>query len=60
MSIVVTCYNCRKEFFAIIKSPKIVTRCPHCFKPNRIRTIVGGKAQGEYYEVTKSNTMSSH
>ncbi|MFA0823602.1 MAG: hypothetical protein ACC612_12050 [Methanomethylovorans sp.] len=47
MNIVVTCYNCRKEFFAAISNNQFVRRCANCFKPNRIRTIIDGKAHGE-------------
>lgn len=53
MSIVVKCYHCRNEFFVILKNHEIVRRCPICFKPNRIKTIIGGKAQGEYFKDTK-------
>ncbi|OPY22093.1 MAG: hypothetical protein A4E24_00135 [Methanomethylovorans sp. PtaU1.Bin093] len=47
MNIIVTCYNCRKEFFAAITNNQFVRRCANCFKPNRVRTIIDGKARGE-------------
>ncbi|OPY20241.1 MAG: hypothetical protein A4E24_01165 [Methanomethylovorans sp. PtaU1.Bin093] len=47
MNIVVTCYNCQKEFHAVITSIQFIRRCPNCFKLNRIRTIIDGKAFGE-------------
>ncbi|WP_321418226.1 hypothetical protein [uncultured Methanomethylovorans sp.] len=47
MNIVITCYSCRKEFFAVITSLQFIRRCPNCFKPNRVRTIMDGKAFGE-------------
>ncbi|OPY20582.1 MAG: hypothetical protein A4E24_01081 [Methanomethylovorans sp. PtaU1.Bin093] len=49
MNIIVTCYNCKKEFFAIISSIQFIRRCPNCFKPNRVRTIIDGKAYGQEY-----------
>lgn len=60
MSTVVKCYHCRNEFFVILKNHEIVRRCPICFKPNRIKTIVGGKAQGEYFEDPKCDLQFSH
>ncbi|WP_370572669.1 hypothetical protein [Methanomethylovorans sp.] len=53
MNIIVTCYNCKKEFFAAIQSHQLVRRCPNCFRSNRVRTIVDGKAQGEDHEAAK-------
>jgi len=47
MNIVVTCYNCQKEFFAVVTSLQFIRRCPNCFKMNRVRTIINGKAYGE-------------
>jgi hypothetical protein len=47
MNIVITCYNCKKEFFAVITSLQFIRRCPNCFKSNRVRTIIDGKACGE-------------
>ncbi|MFA0822920.1 MAG: hypothetical protein ACC612_08510 [Methanomethylovorans sp.] len=47
MNIVVTCYNCQKEFFAVATSLQFIRRCPNCFKMNRVRTIINGKAYGE-------------
>lgn len=47
MNIVVTCYNCQKEFHAVITSIQYIRRCPNCFKLNRVRTIIDGKALGE-------------
>jgi phage FluMu protein Com len=53
MNIVVTCYNCQKEFYAVITSTQYVRRCPHCFKLNKVRTIKDGKAYGEDDIVTQ-------
>jgi len=49
MNVIVTCYNCHREFFAVITSLQFIRRCPNCFKPNRVRTIIDGKAYGEDY-----------
>lgn len=56
MNIIINCYNCRKEFFAVITSLKFICRCPHCFKLNRVRTIVDGKAKGEDHKDAKLAT----
>lgn len=48
MNIIVTCYNCKHDFFATIGINQHVKRCPNCFKSNRVRTIIDGKALGEY------------
>lgn len=59
MSTVLKWYHCRNEFFLILKNYEIVRRCPVCFKSNRIRTIVGGKAQCEYFEDAKCELQFS-
>jgi hypothetical protein len=48
MNIIITCYNCKHDFFATIGINQHVKRCPNCFKSNRVRTIIDGKALGEY------------